>query len=307
MSLPALRQIAYIALPDPTSRLLITSDLVNPKGLAIHGASNRLFVADPGQLPPKVFWYQLLEVGNGRLMTDGRQHVACESCATNWIALDGVGSLYFTGEYIVPPPLTTRSGLFKRDAIALNTGAKVDPTLVYSSASTAQYSSAAGLATDDIDVFWANGVKGKTNGALVKGPNGGGAAMALAANEDQVNGVCITPQLLFYTTPNGVYGVDKTKATSECTAETCVQITDGLPDPQGLVWDGDGTVYVADSSLNGGEVVAFPSGALQAHEFTQVAKAPRVSGIALLQLDPEEVESQKASFAAAAALLAVLV
>lgn len=315
MSLPALRQVAYIALPDPTSRLLITSGLVNPKGLAVDAANNRLFVADPGQQPPKVYWYQLLEIGKGRLMTDGRQHVACDSCATSWIALDGVGSLYFTGQHVVPPPMVTRAGLFKRDAIALNTGAAVDPTLLYSTLNTgapAKFSSAAGLATDDINVFWANGVKGTAQGSLVKAPatppdaDVAASVAALAANEDQVNGVCITPQLIFYTGPSGVFGVDKTKMTSSCDAETCVQITEGLPDPQGLVWDGDGTVYVADSSLNGGTVVSFPSGALEMHEYTTVATAPRVTGVALLQLDPDTVRTMGASLAVAAAVLLAL-
>lgn len=311
MSLPALRQVAYIALPDPTLRLLITSGLVNPKGLAVDAATNRLFVADPGQLPPKVFWYQLLEIGKGKIMTDGRQHIAADSSETSWVAVDGVGSLYFTGKYIVPPPMVSSVGLFKRDAIAM-VSQGVDPTLVYSTGNTgapAKYSGAGGLATDNLNVYWANGVQGKTHGSLIKAPaappdaNVEASVIALAANEDQVNGVCITPQLIFYSTPNGVFGVDKAKVGSACDEKTCVSVsTDQLPDPQGLVWDGDGTVYVADASLDGGTVVSFPSGALQAHEMQKLAAAPRVNSVALLQLDPDAVPAK--SLACVAAVVA---
>lgn len=105
MTLPTLRQIAYVALPDPVLRVLVIKDLVAPRSLALDAGLFRLYVTDSAQ--QKVFWYQLSVQGD-KLITDGTQHIALESVETNNIAVDGAGNLYFFREAARPAAAVAR-------------------------------------------------------------------------------------------------------------------------------------------------------------------------------------------------------
>jgi len=287
MTLPTLRQIAYVALPDPVLRMLVLSDLVAPKGLAIDTGLNRLYVTDSAQ--QKIFWYQLVAVGS-KLITDGRQHIALESVETNDITVDGAGNLYFTGKQIVLPPMTSQEGVYRHPAIALYTGLTTEPLNTWNAGNTASHlSAAAGITNDNLNVFWGNAQGGETAGSVVRAAatppdmSPESAVRSLAQNEDSVRSLCLTPLSAFYTTGNGIYGLSKSKINADCVEGSCAMISDELRDPQGIVWDGDGTVYVADGTVN--KIYSFPSGALEAHVLSEVA-APgsKVHGLALLQV-----------------------
>jgi len=292
MTLPTLRQIAYIALPDPVLRVLVIKDLVAPRSLALDAGLFRLYVTDSAQ--QKVFWYQLSVQGD-KLITDGTQHIALESVETNNIAVDGSGNLYFTGKQLVLPPLSPTSGVWRNSALNLHTGVTNMPGAVWTNANTgnpAKWDSAAAVATDNIHVFWGNAQTGKTAGTLVVAPsdppdmNAEGAVRMLTDNSDSARSITLTSSFLFYTTPDGIYGVTKTKTGSDCDPETCKLISAEATEPQGITWDGDGTVYVADAA--GSKVWSFPSGALMEHHLTEVCSAPRVHGLVLVQVPDKE-------------------
>merc|ERR1719263_570753 len=266
MTLPNLRQIAYVALPDPVLRVLVIKDLVAPRSLALDAGLFRLYVTDSAQ--QKVFWYQLSVQGD-KLITDGTQHIALESVETNNIAVDGSGNLYFTGKQLVLPPLTPTSGVWRNSALNLHTGVTNMPGAVWTGANT-----------------------GNPAGTLVVAPsdppdmNAEGAVRMLTDNADSARSITLTPSFLFYTTPDGIYGVTKTKTGSDCAPDTCKLISTEATEPQGITWDGDGTVYVADAA--GSKVWSFPSGALMAHHLTHVCDAPRVHGLVLVQVPDKE-------------------
>lgn len=289
MTLPTLRQIAYVALPDPVLRVLIIKDLVAPRSLALDTGLFRLYVTDSAQ--QKVFWYQISVQGN-KLISDGTQHIALESVETNNIAVDGVGNLYFTGKQLVLPPLSPTSGVWRNSALNLHTGTTNFPDSVWTGANTgapAKWNSAAAVATDNLNVYWGNAQQGEATGTVVKAPasppdmNAGSAVRMLTHNVDSGSrAITLTPTFLFYTTSEGVWGIRKSKMDSGCDEDTCKLVSKELLDGQGIAWDGDGTVYVADAAQS--KIFSFPSGALMEHHLTFVADAPRVHGLVIVQV-----------------------
>merc|ERR1719387_3155723 len=123
-----------------------------------------------------------------------------------------------------------------------------------------------------------------TQGTVVRAPSGGGgAAVALSLEEESCRAITLTPTYMFYTTETGIYGAQKMKLDSSCAEGACVKISDKIEDAQGIVWDGDGTVYVADSTA--GKIFSFPAGSLEEHTLTEVVgAAPRVLGLAFISI-----------------------
>lgn len=284
MTLPTLRQVAYIKLPDPTLRVLVLSGLVSPKGLAVDTGLYRLYVTDSANA--KVYWYQLSIIG-GKLIQNGQQNVALEGVATNNIAVDGVGNMYFTGKQLVLPPQSPVPGVWKNPAINLHTGVTKVPANVYNGGNTgspAAYVAASGVATDNLNVYWGNPQQGQTSGTIIKAPAGGGTPHALSMQEDNARGIAITPVSVFYTTNEGIHGVSKAKVDPGCSENSCVLVSAEVQDPQGIVWDGDGTVYVADAAQ--GKIFSFPAGSLEEHKLTEVCSATRVHGLAFVTVFP---------------------
>jgi hypothetical protein len=82
----------------------------------------------------------------------------------------------------------------------------------------------------------------------------------LAQNSDKSYGICIALNNVFFTdeTPTGhIYGVKKTGG-------SVATVNSGLVKPRGCVWDGDGTVFVADKGQNA--IFSFPG---NMHRITQ--------------------------------------
>lgn len=297
-TIPVLKQIHYAKLPDTVMRALVVSGLISPSTIAVDSVNNRLFVSDKAQF--KIFWYQLITTGDGKLITDGTQHVAMEAVQANWMTVDGAGNLYYTGAAVPPPGFTAAPTVYKHGAIALATGATINPEVLWDPSNTVTMAGTAakvgnspsGIATNGFDVYWGNAEEGTIRGSVLRAPATPQTVAphtqvkSVADNVEATRGMVLTPKFLFYATGDKggqVFGVPQTRV-GTCAGTTDCHVIVGpgkLMDPTGLIWDGDGTVYVADAGAQ--KVFTFPSGSLGEHEITEVASAP-LYDIALLQV-----------------------
>lgn len=186
----------------------------------------------------------------------------------------------------------------RQNAQASNAGDEEDaPTYnifsLYEAEASPHISEPSGLYVDGPTLFWGNSQGGMTKGAVVKGqaepqaPISGGTrgstgantfpSETLANNTDQVRGVTKTRDALIYAdSSHKVYAVGLSGAGGVFT------LTDQIHSPRGLVWDGDNTVFVADSEV--GRIWSFPSGRLSDGQPLDIAvDLDDAYGLALLQ------------------------
>lgn len=280
-SQPTLRWLGYVKLPDPTVRTLVMSGLIWPQAVCIDQTNMRLFVTDKPAF--KIYWYQLIVLPDGKLITDGTQHVAVQGMVADRLTTDNVGNLYYSGTAVTPPPWKSYPSIFKHNTILLATGGVVaDGTDIYTRANNEIWEPSS-LATDNFNIWWGNGAEGLKHGSLAKGSAGGGGSQKIADNEDVVRSVVITPRNIFYGGGGKIFGIPKDKVGAAC-GEHCHLITDQISEPNGMVWDGDGTMYVADYKAN--KVYSFPSGALQKQEPTEVFSGAGAWDIDIIVAEP---------------------
>jgi len=147
-----------------------------------------------------------------------------------------------------------------------------------------------GVATNGVQVFWGNEAAGIAVGSIIAGETNpvapatasGGegqssqafSSTVLAQNANKVFGVALTHNSVVYSdAARSVYGVP-------VGGGPVATFTDQLEAPRGLVWDGDGTMYVADQA--GNVVYSFPSGKLAATQTSRVVDLHDAFGLALL-------------------------
>jgi len=251
ISTPRSGKIQYVKIPtngDLTGvqpLTLIEKGLMHPQGLAIDHKRKRLFVADPDV--QKIYAYQITENGN-TLSTDGRQTVISEKVESRWVAVDGLGNVFFSDE-----PKSRIMKITMSRILRGNTNAEE----VYSGQNLTQVNRPGGVAVDNFHVFWSNKRLGTKSGAIVKGSEVVDSSSllenniaVLAANSPKSYGVCLALNNVFYTdAEKHIYGVKKTGG-------EVVEVSSVLQNPRGCVWDGDGTVFVADRTQNA--VFSFP-------------------------------------------------
>lgn len=251
ISTPRSGKIQYVKIPtngDLTGAkplTLIEKGLMHPQGLAIDHKRKRLFVADPDV--QKIYAYQIT-VNGDTLSTDGRQTIISEKVESRWVAVDGLGNIFFSDE-----PKSRIMKITMSKILRGNTNAEE----VYTGQQMSQVNRPGGVAVDNFHVFWSNKRLGTKSGAVVKasevvdtsGPLENNIAV-LAANSPKSYGVCLALNNVFYTdAEKHIYGVKKTGG-------AVVEVSSVLQNPRGCVWDGDGTVFVADRSQNA--VFSFP-------------------------------------------------
>jgi DNA-binding beta-propeller fold protein YncE len=243
VSAPTLSKVVYTRLPDDVTtgpsgdpKPLIDSGLKMPQGLAVDHKRNALYVADPDLR--KVLCYKLTFSG-GNMMVSGEPSVAAQDKEVRWVAVDGTGNVFITDE--------ANGQILRVPAEKLLRG---DPTpmVIYDSTTNSHVSAPGGIAVDNFHVYWTNKAAGTEEnvGSLVRGfekPLGTNAAtevVQLARNTPKAYGVCLSENNVFYTNSDKVvFGVKKT-------GSAIATITDVFEEPRGCVWDGDGTVYIAD-------------------------------------------------------------
>lgn len=306
VSIPGERQIGYFQLPDVGvyNILLVgggATGPASPETICVDQTNARLFVTDtPTQ---KIYWYQLIQLPDGKLITDGRTQVAVESVEAKWLAVDGVGNLYYTGKQVVLPGMPggdSSEGVFKHDTIAIATNDALPRPAIWSNSNSgsphAGVEAPSGITTDNFHLFWGNSAGAKTHGAVVKAPigppevNPSGSVQPIADNSDEVRGVVLTPTALFYASADGIFGIPKSKTNAGCGEAQCQLLAKGHK-PIALVWDGDGTVYFSDSDAPpDGAIYSFPAnGPLAAHALTKLVDVNGIYGIDMFEVAaPEE-------------------
>lgn len=295
-SFPDLKEVAYLMLPEVVWRPLVgreVSELVSPKAVVADNENQRLYVADPPA--ERIYWYNVVTMSDGRLETDEVQHIAVQNVSANSMAVDTVGNLYFSGKITKEAPEVAYDSIYRLDAVQIATGNAGTATEVWTRSNTGQPNPGiwlpTGVAVDAFSVYWGNGESGASHGTVVRGSGQSRAASTkltvtpMADNTDQVMDLVMTPQSVFYATPDGIFALAKDKSEGACDADgvKCPSISTDAEDVQGMTYDGDGTVYLADNSL--GAVYSFPSGSRAAHKLTKVADAPGTWGVAFLSYD----------------------
>eukprot|EP00397_Hematodinium_sp_SG-2012_P042070 GEMP01046470.1.p1 GENE.GEMP01046470.1~~GEMP01046470.1.p1 ORF type:complete len:246 (-),score=59.39 GEMP01046470.1:603-1340(-) len=190
-----------------------------------------------------IYSYKLV-FHNGALLQDGTRTVAAQNVEARWVAVDGMGNLFYTDEI--------KNTINQVPAEKLFLGETTSKVL-YSGKEMSSVSGPGGVATDNFFVFWTNKVDGSTVGSLIRAeehpPEGGtalsqGGAKAVAQNEAKVYAVCLSQTNAFFTSESSkVYGVKKVGG-------PVTLINDQFVKPRGCAWDGGGTIFVADRQQN---------------------------------------------------------
>lgn len=212
----------------------------SPAGLAVDQKRQILYVAVPAKMVVKGYYIQFQD---GKAQVKGDSFVAVKDVKTWWVACDGVGSVFVTDEeggQILKVPA--------RDLVNHNSTAKV----IYDKDTILKVSNPAGIAVDNFHAYWGNKALGTQQGSVVKAfeepvneePNPE-SVRSIATNLDQVHGVCLVHDIVFFSAPEtSLYATDK-KGLAEATV-----VDNSFHSPRGCSWDGDGTVFVADYGAN---------------------------------------------------------
>lgn len=231
------------ATPAPAEDLpvLVSEGLTYPVGLAYDAGRGILYVADPkaDDNAGCIFRYPVTVDPWTGFITAGGMRRAVLNTPSRWVTVDSSGTLYFTVEG------TGQIQMVPADPL------EAKPVTLYSTESSPSVSAPGGIATDGFFLYWTNKKEGSINGAVVKAlakrpkvPTQT-ALGTLAANTNKAYGVCLSHSNVFYSDEGTfVYAVKQAGGGS------LEALTGKMKGPRGCAWDGDGTVYVADSKGN---------------------------------------------------------
>lgn len=295
---PDLKQVAYCQLPDNVWRPLVFGSLMSSKAIVADGARNRVFVADP--TAGMIYWMNIETRSNGQIKTYGTRWVAVEGYAAQWLAVNSVGDLYFTGKATVDPPESSYDGVYRMDAAKIARKDALNPTEVYTRSNSGNPNPKvwmpSGIAVDSFYIYWGNQENGQSHGSVNKGSrqNTGTAATDLELTSintamEEVRGIAATGTTLFWVTPQGVYGQSKSEATTVTDDAAGLVVyppaddtNSATFDPKSIAWDGQGSAYFTDYTA--GRVYSFPAVNTMHHDVTNFVEAPGVWGVSVLQL-----------------------
>lgn len=311
-SFPSQAKIAYMKEGHPILRDLIVGGHESLGPIAVDTNNARLYVAD--NAVATIYWYQLVALPDGRLTTDGRKNIAVITLVANSMKVDGQGNLFVGGQAITAvtpsapaPPLAIHkfpwfallTGDTKVYALSgiWNTANSGDPPKVFDPVT---------MLIDGGRIVWGNGKQGGTHGAVVEAPLGGGGPDAIKVHVDQgeeATGLCLSPEYIFYSTENGIFGIPRYKKEQGCgkpmdtekkklnpialgvnggsQTGPCRLISSSVVKAKGMVWDGDGTVFALDPDSG---IYSFPSGNIEEHHLTKILDQAGLFDMDVLQI-----------------------
>jgi hypothetical protein len=264
ISSPSKQLIQYKELPSGIVQPLVDAKVSTPEGMVVQG--NVLFIADPTQECITAF---TLRVHDGHLIAQNMRKVVT-GIRAHWVTYGG-----------------SSDGLLYSDQDAslidqLPAGKKA-PVNLYTGGSTKAVSGPSGVAgaAGSSIVYWTNTVSGTSKGSVVAGDITTGATTTLASNIDLAHGVCVSQNNVFFTADaKSMYAVKRSGG-------AVVEVASAFGKPRGCVYDGDGTVYVADKLH--GKVYALPANMenLMAEDAEEAADAMDAYGVALYNYDAD--------------------
>jgi len=273
ISAPRMARVMYLQLPGPSKpKALIDSGLRSPQGLAVDRNRKILYVADPSE--QKVLAYDLI-IEDGEVSVDaGNRRVMAENVEPRWVTVDGAGNIFFTDERDNAVMMVTQASVKQ---------GKPNFLALYSATNIPQVSGPGGILADNFHLYWTNKAVGSSVGSVVQAletppdvNNGASVVHSLTHNANKVYGVCMAQNNIFYTNAQKIiYGVKKNGGEPE-------QVSDKLTEPRGCVWDGDGTVYVADKGDNSIYSFAGNMKTIRQAPLTKVADFEDAFGLALM-------------------------
>lgn len=280
--------ISYTVLPEEPSgprkmwTLIAAGDgLRHPQGIAVDQKRGLLFVADSGI--EKVVSYGLTSSGDS-LWVDEQTPVV-EDVDSRWVAVDGMGNVYFTDE------LGNR--ILRVTGEAAKTGTAKAETLLQQE-TISSLSAPGGIATDNHYLYWTNKDGGVAKGSVVRALQAinGSTDLANASNKElklkalehnteKSYGVCVAMGQAFYTdTESTIWGMRKTGEGG------AVKVNASLTNPRGCAWDGFNTLYVADRGAHAVYALTAPMVSLAETEVTKVAELQEAFGVAIFSGAP---------------------
>lgn len=296
-SFPTMKTVAYTHLPDTIWRPLFIGTVANPQGVVADPLNARLFVSDPDL--KRIFWYQLLIESDGLLKTDGRQHVAVDGVTANWLSVDGLGDLYFTGQMIVEAPASSYRSIYRMDADKIASGNALNPVEVYSRSNSGYPNPRtwmpSGIGVDSFNIYWGNQEQGTKYGSVCLGTRQNiGVTDAMEINVvnqamNEVRGVALAGQSVFYLGPKGVYGAAK-GISGAATTDPNIGFIQGGPngdgwDPTSIAFDGENTMYWTEAKA--GIIYQLPAADTNPKPINKYIDAPLVYGVTIFAMTGE--------------------
>eukprot|EP00427_Karlodinium_veneficum_P049444 CAMPEP_0169227960 /NCGR_PEP_ID=MMETSP1016-20121227/24583_1 /TAXON_ID=342587 /ORGANISM="Karlodinium micrum, Strain CCMP2283" /LENGTH=380 /DNA_ID=CAMNT_0009306715 /DNA_START=73 /DNA_END=1212 /DNA_ORIENTATION=- len=288
---PDIKTVGYTHLPDTVWRPLYIGEVEKPTHVAVDAVHQRLFVSD--QALNKIFVYGLIIEEDGLLKTNGLQRVAVNEMNASYMAVNGVGDLYFSGLPNTSPSATPSWAVYRMDEAKIAIGNVLNPVPIYTQSNSGYPSSAVfkptGVAVDSFNVYWGNGEQGTTHGALCSGTRQNiGVTVGLEVNIfskaiPEVRGITVTGQTVYYLSPDGVYGLEKSSWTDTLHDPDFGKIQDApYSDAKSIAFDGETTLYWTEGKT--GIIYSVPASDTNHHPLVKYVDAPQVHGVTVFSL-----------------------
>jgi len=256
-----------------STKLKGVETIKEPRGLAVDSLRKILYIVNGDAGSPKLYAARIYHNNAGQVACEAPKLIAL-GLTSNWVSVDFRGKVFFVASnqiLSIPVAIVTKKldgASLIADATATTATTDEEPveadkvkedadnaesaSVVYDGGAVTGVSMPIGLAVDGYRMFWSNGENGKQDGVLVQGmenPMGSVKVNKLAANIPMAHGVCITSSRVYYTDEeNNVFS-------TKVNGGAVTTVTDKLQKPRGCVFDGDGTVFIADQGDN--KIVSF--------------------------------------------------
>lgn len=268
--------------------LVVGEDVETPMGLAVDGFRKILYVADPGKGAVLAMDIIADSWGAGNLVYNGARTVI-RNVQAQWVATDGVGNIFLTDAqtnkiWFLP---VSAAGA-DQDDDSWSPATSSTPVELYAADAQAPIGNPQGIAVYGSRILWANGEGGGGSAAIVstwKVPSTLAAPNFTDVANGSAYGVCVSSARIFYTDAE-----TNIKSMREPGGEISV-VTEGLSQPRGCAYDGDGTVFVADA--DDGRVYSFAGGGQEGgpRPAWPVVQIPGAFGVAVLKSGTVQIGS----------------